>query len=1102
MKTNRQKILYLTVAFAITTSSFAQNQTSNFWTKTSKTAVANNEKVNRSIQPASAQIFNLNLNAFKAALINAPVRGEVTAKSNLIMAFPKANGQMENYRILESPIMHPSLAAMYPMIKTYVAQGVDDPTAYMRFSVTQFGLHTMSLSGNRSTTYIDPYTTNLSSYIVYNRKSMGNDPHPFECLTPEDENLPSLKKDKIPNNKAVDDQKFRTFRLAQTCTAEYGNIFAVNAGTELADIQAQMTITINRVNSVYEIDLGITLQFIAQQNSLIFFGATGSDPWNGEYNTATQNFLNTTLNDADYDIGHNFNTSGGGSAGCIGCVCVDGSKGSGMTGRANPTGDPFDIDYVAHEMGHQFGGYHTMNTCSRSGNGSTEVEPASGSSIMGYAGICGTNVQNNSDAHFNYVNIRDISANIKPGGTSTCATVTTTTNNPPTADAGFDYNIPKSTAFILEGSATDADGMASLTYEWSQNDPAQSPGSAAPQPTYTVGPMYRAKMQIASPNRYMPTLSDVIAGNLTPTWEVTPSVGRVMNFSFMVRDNEINGAQTADDLMRVTVDGGSGPFTVTSQTSAVTWNEGANETITWNVANTTAAPVSAANVDIFLSLDGGYTYPLTLATGVPNNGSASVIVPTGAATTSARVMVRGAGNIFYALNSANFTITASEFVMVFAAAANTNDVCAPGTATYNFTHNTFLGFNQVTTYSATGNPAGTTVNFSPATAQNNGTPVTVTISGITTAMTGNYAITVTGTAPSPLVVKNTPITLNVYSSTFNPITLSAPANGATGVVGPYNFSWVADANATTYDIDIATDAGFSTIVENATGLTGTSYVATTLSSTTTYFWRVKPANQCGGGNFSTTSTFTTGSCINLVSTDLGQVTNVASVTSIINVTTPGTVAGVSLVDLMISSPWIGDLGATLTSPQGTSVQLFDGPGIPASQYGCSGDDIDVSFDDAAVLSSTDFENMCNNAPAISGTFQPMAVLSAFNGENVVGNWTLTILDSYTASDDGTLDGWGLNICLTPVVTGINQNETNNTVSIYPNPTSNIVTIDLNSIDNIENITLMDVQGKIVYQNKTINQSKIKIDLNNNSEGIYILKVQYANAIKTYKVIKK
>jgi hypothetical protein len=165
-----------------------------------------------------------------------------------------------------------------------------------------------------------------------------------------------------------------------------------------------------------------------------------------------------------------------------------------MTGRANPTGDPFDIDYVAHEMGHQFGGYHTMNTCSRSGSGQTEVEPASGSSIMGYAGICGTNVQPNSDAHFNYVNVRDISANIKPGGTSTCAVSVATTNNPPTANAGNDYTIPRSTAFILEGTATDPDGLSSLTYEWSQNDPAQAPTSAAPQPTWTVGPLYRAKI--------------------------------------------------------------------------------------------------------------------------------------------------------------------------------------------------------------------------------------------------------------------------------------------------------------------------------------------------------------------------------------------------------------------------------------------------------------------------------------------------------------------------------------------------------------------------------------------------------------------------------
>ena len=338
-------------------------------------------------------------------------------------------------------------------------------------------------------------------------------------------------------------------------------------------------------------------------------------------------------------------------------MCEDGEKGGGHTGLSNPTGDHFAIDYVSHEMGHQFGGYHTMNSsmCSRSSSGQTQVEPASGSSIMGYAGLCLTDVQSNTDPHFNYVNVRDISANIK-SGVSTCAAITTTTNNPPVADAGNDYTIPKSTAFILEGTATDADGLGSLTYEWSQNDPEEA-WDDEPDPTEVDGPLYRAKMPITSPDRYMPQLTDVIAGNLTPTWEVTPSVGRTMNFSFMIRDNDINGAQTADDLMEVIVADGAGPFKVTSQsTTGIIWTENSTQSITWDVANTTASPVSAANVDIFLSLDGGYTYPTTLASGIPNNGSANIVVPTGSATTKARIMVRGAGNIFYALNSKDFTI--------------------------------------------------------------------------------------------------------------------------------------------------------------------------------------------------------------------------------------------------------------------------------------------------------------------------------------------------------------------------------------------------------------------------------------------------------------
>ena len=439
------------------------------WVKTSPEKYNNDPKARRNAIPDQADYYQLDLNLLKTKLIGAPVRGQFTGQSNLIISFPNAYGEIEKFRVMESPIMHPILAAKYPMIKTYAAQGIDDPTATMRFSITQFGLHTMVLSGLHSANYIDPYTTTSNVYMVYDKKSLGANTQNFSCLTDEEVKLPSLTNDvaKVLN---IDDQKLRTYRLAQSCNAEYGNIFA-GTGTlaqQKANIQAQMVLTINRVNGVYERDLSITMEFVPNNDLIIYCGSTTTDPWSNEWNTKTAQTIDAAIGVANYDIGHNFNTTGGGNAGCLSCVCLSTSqtathKGRGYTGSTNPTGDPFDIDYVAHEMGHQYGGYHVMNTCSRSGNGSTEVEPASGSSIMGYAGICGTNVQNQSHDDFNYVNIRDISTNVKTGNSSTCAQITNLTNNPPTASAGNDYVIPKSTAYILEGTGNDPDGNASLT---------------------------------------------------------------------------------------------------------------------------------------------------------------------------------------------------------------------------------------------------------------------------------------------------------------------------------------------------------------------------------------------------------------------------------------------------------------------------------------------------------------------------------------------------------------------------------------------------------------------------------------------------------------
>ena len=331
-------------------------------------------------------------------------------------------------------------------------------------------------------------------------------PLDFKCVTDEGVNLSSLRGvvAEMGILRDTNDRKLRTYRLAQSCTGEYGTIFK-GTGTiavQKARVLAQMVTTINRVNAIFERDLAIKLVLVANNDQIIYLDPA-TDPWTSEWNTTTQQTIDAQIGDANYDIGHNFNTTGGGNAGCIACVCTTGSKGSGYTGSSNPTGDPFDIDYVAHEMGHQFGGFHTMNTCKRSGNGTTEVEPAGGSSIMGYAGICSVNVQMNSDAHFNYVNIRDISANIQTGN-STCGAITNLSNNPPTANAGADYTIPKSTPFVLRGQGSDPDGNASLTYNWSQNDPAEAPAATAPVSTWTAGPLYRAKLPTTSPDRYMP----------------------------------------------------------------------------------------------------------------------------------------------------------------------------------------------------------------------------------------------------------------------------------------------------------------------------------------------------------------------------------------------------------------------------------------------------------------------------------------------------------------------------------------------------------------------------------------------------------------------
>jgi hypothetical protein len=642
----------------ITGISFAQ--TDRLWSESSrKTTSGIFENKKNIINP---KVYSLNINGLKNALANVPKRLAAGEKSEIIISFPNSEGKMENFKVRENSNFDPELAAKYPDIKSYVGEGLNDPNSTVYFSVSPLGLSSMEIYGDKSAVFIEPYTKDLSTYVVYKKSDKKDDLNKFEC-TVIDVAQKGVANTNVAARPNADDAKLRTFRLALSSTGEYTAYFG---GTK-ANALAAMNNTMTRVNGVFEKDFAARMVLIANNDAVIYTSAS-SDPYSpaaqmNNWNSQLQSTLTSVIGEANYDIGHLFGASGGGgNAGCIGCVCTNGSKGSGYTSPADaiPSGDNFDIDYVAHEMGHQFGGNHTFSM-SNEGTGAN-MEPGSGSTIMGYAGITSQDIQPHSDAFFHAISIQQITNNIKA---KTCPVSTNTGNSIPTANAGLDYTIPKGTPFMLTGTGTDANGD-SLTYIWEQMDNAsssQTGASSAASATKASGPTFRSWTPTASPTRYFPRMASILTGATTTagseiTVEALSNVARSYNFRFTVRDNRAGGSGNNSDDALITVNGTAGPFSVSSQNSATTYTGGTSQTITWNVAGTTANGVNAANVDILWSTDSGTTWS-TLLAGTPNDGSQAVTIPN-SATTTGRIMVKGSNHIFFDINNANITVNAGS----------------------------------------------------------------------------------------------------------------------------------------------------------------------------------------------------------------------------------------------------------------------------------------------------------------------------------------------------------------------------------------------------------------------------------------------------------
>lgn len=661
------KTFLITVLFAIGIAT-AGAQTKGVWTVISHQEAQSAGKVKQAYQGRTGVFLQLDAGGLKQMLANAPQR--LSGSKGVVLSIPAINGTVEHFEVFEAPNLDAELQGQFPDIRAYAGYGIDDPSAHLRLSLSPNGIGTMTLRAGGKTEFIEPYTQNTEVYMLFNAEGKkGQGRQPFTCY--QNNRMPggvandhSVAKQQMSNSNV-----FKKFRLVLSCTAEYT---AYHGGT-VAGALAAMNATMSRVNGVYERDLAVKLEITSRTTSVIYTNAA-TDPYsdngaNGQWGDELQTTLNSVIGADNYDIGHLFGASGGGGfAGCIGCICDGADKGSGFTspGQGGPEGDTFDIDYVAHEMGHQFGANHTYSV--EDEHTEVMVEVGSGSTIMGYAGItgCRTDVQRHSDDYFAYNSIKQIQNNL---ANKACAVTTPVTNPGITINAGRDYTIPKGTPFILKaiGAEANAPGM---TYTWEQNDTASGNDytglNSIAFPTKLVGPVFRSLPPGPNPNRYMPALSSVLANTLSTSWESVSTVARVLNFTLTGRDNIPGAGQTRTDGMRVFVKSTAGPFAVTSQNiENVIWMPGQIQNITWDVAGTDANSINTTNVNIRLSIDGGQTFSIVLAANTPNDGTEAVMVPDNV-TTSARVMVEAADNIFYAVNPFNFaigTLSTADFTL-------------------------------------------------------------------------------------------------------------------------------------------------------------------------------------------------------------------------------------------------------------------------------------------------------------------------------------------------------------------------------------------------------------------------------------------------------
>ena len=1011
------RLLFSLFLTALCASLWAQKAPNHF-IPVSPDAVVLSETAQREMEPLKYSAFKLDYDAIVAQLNNAPKEFTADAKQRICtVILPLADGSMEEFVVLKTSPIAASLEALHPEIMTLSGSSLHTKGLRVRITVTpHWGLRAMIVRADRGIERIQPVALGQQQYYMSYDQSdepkgllEGTLQTRFE--TPID--LSQLKDNSqrfSPGGPTPEGGELlegavvlKKYKFACACTGE----FSQSLGGNKDFIFQKVTAIVNDLNEIYERDINVRLELIPESYDIIFLDpATDPYPGNDVIGWMIANpsaMFNVLGTDSKYDVGHVFAKYVSGPSGVAGGTGCTQTKGRGCSAGIPPY-IGFFFTVVGQEIGHMWNGGHTFNQCSITDQFSygSACEPGSGSTIMSYNGACGSNnISGGNALYYHICSIAEIRNFIENEQGSTCGTNLVTTNNDPIVTTPYTDNlfIPISTPFTLTGSAVDPDGDLNLTYSWDEIDLG---------PTTTLGnpmgdsPLFRWFTPTSNPSRTFPRIQNVIS-NSNSIEEVLPTYNRNVTMVLVVRDNKPGGGGIGYDTVSMQSTTSAGPFLVSYPTLASTiWYVGENQTVTWNVANTDNSVVNCKRVNIRLSIDGGLSYPITLVEGVPNVGKACIQVPNNVST-SVRLRVEAADNVFFDISNTNFKIQQPSIAAFSLCAASLKDiVCLPNQFSTEITTNAVAGFSGLVTLSATGLPADATAVFSPNPVPAGGIS-TLFITLPANSPETTFDVTVVGTSGAG--TSTSIITLTSVSNDFSGVAPTAPANGASGVNTQPLLQWSTSVDADSYDVELASSPSFApnTIVAFRYSTTGNTFQITTgLEEGGVYYWRLRPKNGCGEGAWSETQVFVVSvlNCSMLAANDLPKnisANGTPTVESKITLQAGGQISDVNVTKVQGFHDYFKDLEAHLISPAGTDILLWK------DRCGSYNGNFSIGFDDGA---GAVFSCPPPNNNAFS---KPSGLLDILDGENAAGVWTLRVKDN-SVSSGGSLAAFELQIC--------------------------------------------------------------------------------------------